>query len=281
MYPSGSFPHTPGVDLAQKLRIKPGRKVDLADFPTDATPGYKQKPDMDEILRDHAARMADLQYLMFAENKRSLLIVLQAMDTGGKDGTIRHVMTGLNPAGVQVTSFKVPSEEERSHDFLWRIHHAVPRRGDFGIFNRSHYEDVIVVRVHELVPRSVWEALYEQINAFERHLVENDVTLLKFFLHIGKKEQRERLQARIDDKTKQWKLSQGDFEERKHWDEYQEAYADALSRCSTDVAPWYIIPADKKWFRNLVVAQIMLETLQAMKMKYPKPSFDPRTIKLR
>src|SRR5436853_3457009 len=157
LYPSGSFPHTPGVDLAQKLRIKPGRKVDLGDFPTDATPGYKQKPDMDEILRDHAARMADLQYLMFAENKRSLLIVLQAMDTGGKDGTIRHVMTGLNPAGVQVTSFKVPSEEERAHDFLWRIHHAVPRRGDFGIFNRSHYEDVIVVRVHELVPRPVWE----------------------------------------------------------------------------------------------------------------------------
>lgn len=281
LYRSGSFPHTPGVTLAEKLRVPPGRKIALEDFPTDVTPGYKQKPDMDEILRENAAKMADLQYLMFAENKRALLIVLQAMDTGGKDGTIRHVMTGLNPAGVHVTSFKVPSEEERAHDFLWRIHHAVPRLGDFGIFNRSHYEDVIVVRVHNLVPRSVWKDRYDQINAFERHLVENNVTILKFFLHISKEEQKARLQARIDDKTKQWKLSLGDFEERKHWAEYQEAYADAVSRCSTERAPWYIIPADKKWFRNLAVAQIMLETLESMKMKYPKPSFDPRTIKLR
>jgi PPK2 family polyphosphate:nucleotide phosphotransferase len=269
------------MTLAEKLRVSPGRKVALEDFPTDATPGYKQKPDMEAVLRENAAKMADLQYLKFAENKRALLIVLQAMDTGGKDGTIRHVMTGLNPAGVHVTSFKVPSAEEQAHDFLWRIHHAVPRLGDFGIFNRSHYEDVIVVRVHNLVPRSVWKDRYDQINAFERHLVENNVTILKFFLHISKAEQKARLQARIDDKTKNWKLSLGDFAERKHWDEYQEAYADAVSRCSTERAPWYIIPADKKWFRNLAVAQIMLETLESMKMKYPKPTIDPSTIKLR
>jgi PPK2 family polyphosphate:nucleotide phosphotransferase len=269
------------VRLAEELRVRPGRKIDLADYPTDVTPGFRQKPDVDTILRETAAKMADLQYLMFAENKRALLIVLQAMDTGGKDGTIRHVMTGLNPAGVQVTSFKVPSDDELRHDFLWRIHRAVPAKGDFGIFNRSHYEDVIVVRVHDLVPRPVWKARYDQINAFERHLVDNNVTILKFFLHISKEAQRERLQARIDDKTKNWKLSLGDFAERKHWDEYQEAYADALSRCSTDWAPWYIIPADKKWFRNLAVAEIMLETLESMKMKYPKPTIDPSTIKLR
>lgn len=269
------------MGLFEKLRVTPGRKVKLENYPTDVTPGFKQKPDVDEILRETAAKMADLQYLMFAENKRSLLIVLQAMDTGGKDGTIRHVMTGLNPAGVQVTSFKVPSELERNHDFLWRIHQAVPRRGDFGIFNRSHYEDVIVVRVHDLVPREVWKERYEMINRFERHLVDNNVTILKFFLHISKEEQKRRIQARIDEPTKCWKLSPSDFEERKFWSDYQEAYADALSQCSTSYAPWFIIPADKKWFRNLAVAEIMLETLQSMKMKFPKASFDPSKLKLR
>jgi PPK2 family polyphosphate:nucleotide phosphotransferase len=269
------------VDLIEKLRVRPGTKVDLEKLRTDVTPGYKQKPDVDAILSDTAAKMADLQYLMFAENKRALLIVLQAMDTGGKDGTIRHVMTGLNPAGVQVTSFKVPTSEELRHDFLWRIHHAVPAKGDFGIFNRSHYEDVIVVRVHELVERSVWKARYDQINAFERFLVANDITILKFFLHISKDEQKERLQARIDDKTKQWKLSEADFAERKRWGDYQQAYADAISKCSTDWAPWYVIPADKKWFRNLAVAAIMLDTLKSLDMKFPKPSVDPQSLKLR
>jgi PPK2 family polyphosphate:nucleotide phosphotransferase len=190
-------------------------------------------------------------------------------------------MTGLNPAGVQVTSFKVPTSEELRHDFLWRIHRAVPAKGDFGIFNRSHYEDVIVVRVHELVERSVWKARYEQINAFERFLVANDITILKFFLHISKDEQKERLQARIDDKTKQWKLSEADFAERKRWGDYQQAYADAISKCSTDWAPWYVIPADKKWFRNLAVAAIMLDTLKSLDMKFPKPSVDPQSLKLR
>jgi len=267
--------------LVEKLRVTPGRTVKLGEYETDVTPGFKQKPDVDEILRETAAKMAELQYLMFAENKRSLLIVLQAMDTGGKDGTIRHVMTGLNPAGVQVTSFKVPSELERRHDFLWRIHQAVPPRGDFGIFNRSHYEDVIVVRVHDLVPREIWKKRYETINQFERHLVENDVTILKFFLHISRAEQKRRIQARIDEPTKCWKLSPADFAERKFWNDYQEAYADALTKCSTPWAPWFIIPADRKWFRNLAVAEIMLETLQSLKMKFPKASFDPSKLKLR
>jgi PPK2 family polyphosphate:nucleotide phosphotransferase len=175
----------------------------------------------------------------------------------------------------------VPTEEELDHDFLWRVHQAVPPRGEFGIFNRSHYEDVIVVRVHKLVPRSVWEKRYDEINAFERHLVENDVAILKFFLHISKAEQKKRIQARIEDPTKCWKLTPSDFEERKHWDEYQLAYEDAINRCSTEWAPWYIIPADRKWFRNLAVSRIMCETLAAMKMKFPKPTFDASKLKFR
>ena len=267
--------------LVDKLIVKPGRAVRLQEFDPDATPGFKEKPDVETILRETASKMATLQYLMYAEKKRALLIVLQAMDTGGKDGTIRHVMTGLNPAGVHVKSFKVPSEEEQSHDYLWRIHQAVPPRGDFGIFNRSQYEDVIVVRVHELVPPSVWKKRYEQINAFERHLVDNNVTILKFFLQISKEEQKRRILARTKDPQKCWKLSPADFAERKYWNDYQEAYQDALSKCSTDWAPWHIIPADRKWFRNLAVAEIMLETLESMKMKFPKPSFDPSKLKLR
>ncbi len=261
--------------------MKPGSGVRLQALATDATPGFKEKPDVDTILRDTAEKMAALQYVMYAENKRSLLIVLQAMDTGGKDGAIRHVMTGLNPAGVIVKSFKVPSAEEMDHDFLWRIHQAVPPRGDFGIFNRSHYEDVVVVRVHGLVPPSVWKKRYDQINAFERHLTDNNVTILKFFLHISKEEQKKRIQARIEDPHKRWKLSPQDFEERKYWDDYQEAYEDALNKCSTRWAPWFVVPADRKWFRNLAVAEIMLETLESMKMKFPKASFDPSKLKLR
>jgi len=261
--------------------VRPGTKVRLKRVPTGATPGIKGKPDVEAILRKTAERMAVLQYLMFAESKRALLIVLQGMDTSGKDGTIRHVMTGLNPAGFRVTSFKVPSAEEMSHDFLWRIHNAVPPKGDFGIFNRSQYEDVIVVRVHDLVPRSVWKGRYEQINAFERHLALNGVTILKFFLHISKDEQKRRIQDRIKDPERCWKLSPADFKERAYWDHYQEAYEDALSKCSTEWAPWYVIPADKKWFRNLAVAEIMLETLESMKMKFPRASFDTTKLKLR
>src|SRR6267378_1605950 len=275
LYVSRRPPHTRRMKTLADLRVKPGRKVSLKDYAPDATPGFKRKPDVDVVLLECTTRLAELQYLLYAENKRSILIVLQAMDTGGKDGTIRHVMAGLNPSGCRVKAFKVPTEEEREHDFLWRIHQPVPPKGEFGIFNRSHYEDVIVVRVHKLVPRAVWEKRYDQINAFERHLVENDVILLKFFLYISRDEQRKRIQARIDDPTKNWKLAPADFEERKHWDDYQRAYEDAITKCSTKWAPWHIIPADKKWFRNLAVSRIMIETLEAMNMKFPKPSFDP------
>ena len=269
------------MNLSERLRVKPGRKIALLNHDPGDTPGFRHKSDVDGLLEKSTARLADLQYRLYAENKRALLIVLQAMDTGGKDGTIRLVMTGLNPSGCRVKAFKVPTEEELGHDFLWRVHQAVPPRGEFGIFNRSHYEDVIVVRVHGLKPRSVWEARYEQINAFERHLVENDVTILKFFLHISKEEQKKRILERIKDPQRSWKLSPADFEERNYWDEYQRAYEDALNRCSTKSAPWFIIPADKKWFRNVAVSQIMLETLESMKMKFPKATFDPTKLKLR
>ncbi len=269
------------LNWSEKLRVEPGTKVDLKDHDPDATPGFKERPDVDAMLLKSSSRMADLQYLMYAENKRALLVVLQAPDTGGKDGTIRHVLTGLNPAGVQVKSFKAPTNEELDHDYLWRIHHAVPNYGDFGIFNRSHYEDVIVVRVHDLVPRAVWAKRYDEINAFEKHLVENNVTVLKFYLHISRDVQRKRLLERLEDKRKWWKLSEADFSERRYWSDYQKAYEDALTKCSTKQAPWHIIPANKKWFRNLAVAEIMLETLESMDMKFPKPKIDPTKIRLR
>jgi len=196
--------------------------------------------------------------------------VLQGIDAGGKDGTIRHVMSGLNPQGVTVTSFKVPEGEEKRHDYLWRVHRAVPEWGDIGIFNRSHYEDVLVVRVHELVPKSVWSKRYDQINDFERMLSENGVRILKFFLLIGKDEQAKRFAARLDDPTKNWKFSAGDTKERKFWDDYMQAYEDAINKCSTPAAPWYVIPANHKWFRNLAVAQILRDEMRAMKLQYPK-----------
>jgi PPK2 family polyphosphate:nucleotide phosphotransferase len=218
---------------------------------------------------------------MYAEDKRALLIVLQAMDAGGKDGTIRHVMSGLNPQGCTVTSFKKPSEEELDHDYLWRIHHAVPRKGDFGIFNRSHYEDVLVVRVHELVPKSEWSKRYDQINAFEKLLAENHVHVVKFFLHISKEEQLERLQARLEDPTKLWKFQEADAKERQYWDDYMEAFEEALVRCNTPHAPWYVIPANKKWYRNGAVSEILVETLSELDMSFPRPTVDPRRIRLR
>jgi PPK2 family polyphosphate:nucleotide phosphotransferase len=196
------------------------------------------------------------------------------MDAGGKDGTIRHVMSGLNPQGCRVTSFKVPTEEELAHDYLWRIHRAVPAKGEIGIFNRSHYGDVLVVRVHNLVPKRVWSKRFEQINAFERILAETGVTIVKFFLHISKEEQKRRLQDRLDDSSKHWKISPADFEERKYWDDYVKAYEDILARCSTPWAPWYVIPADHKWFRNLAVADVLVRTLKDMRMRFPKSKLD-------
>ncbi|MGB3059936.1 MAG: polyphosphate kinase 2 family protein, partial [Anaerolineae bacterium] len=215
-----------------------------------------------------------LQEALYAEHKQSLLIVLQAMDTGGKDGTIEHVCGAVNPQGVVVTPFKVPSAEELAHDFLWRVHKVTPARGMIAVFNRSHYEDVLVVRVHDLAPKEVWSQRYELINQFEKHLTANGVVILKFFLHISKAEQKERLLDRLNTPDKQWKFAVGDLKERGLWDQYQEAYEDALNKCTTAAAPWYVIPANRKWYRNYVVARIIRQTLEAMNPQFPQPAED-------
>lgn len=267
------------MNFRKRFVVKPGRRVRLKEYDPADTTGCK-KSEVEESLRRGLERLRERQYLLYAENRRALLIVLQAMDAGGKDGTIRHVMSGMNPQSCYVKAFKAPSAEELAHDFLWRIHKAVPPKGVVGIFNRSHYEDVLIVRVHNLVPRAVWEPRYDQINAFEETLAENGVHILKFFLHISKEEQKKRFQERLADPSKNWKFSPQDVEERKLWEEYGAAYEEALSRCSTKHAPWFIIPADRKWFRNYVVAQILVETLEGLDMRLPKPAFDPAKIVL-
>jgi PPK2 family polyphosphate:nucleotide phosphotransferase len=256
------------------MLVKPGTKVSLKDYDPDDTGGYKSAEDVDDEIKALLEELNKLQYLLHAENKHALLVVLQGMDTSGKDGTIRKVMGGLTPLGVEVKAFKAPHEEELAHDFLWRVHNAVPRRGYVGIFNRSHYEDVLVVRVHDLVPAKVWKARYEQINQFEKILVDNNVVILKFFLHISKKEQKRRLQDRLNDPTRYWKFSLKDVEERKYWSDYREAYEAALTRCSTEWAPWHIVPANHKWYRNLVVAKAMVKALRELDMHYPPPTMD-------
>lgn len=266
--------------LRERLLVEPGKAVMLADWDPADKLAFKKDGDYQAALATSLERLDELQYLMYAEHRNALLIVLQGMDAAGKDGTIRHVMTGLNPQGCRVTPFKTPSREEADHDFLWRVHRAIPLKGDIAIFNRSHYEDVLIARVRKLVPKEVWSRRYEQINQFEGLLKENGVTVVKFFLHISKDEQKKRFEERLKDPTKQWKLAAGDFESRKYWDEYMAAYEDALARCSTDAAPWYIIPADRKWVRNLAVSHIVVETLEALKMKFPKPSLDPSAVKL-
>ena len=265
-------------NLSQTLIVKPGTKVKLSDVDPEDTAGVKDKDEALEVVERNRRKLEELQALLYAENKHSLLIVLQGMDASGKDGTIRHVMSGVNPQGCEVTSFKVPSAEELDHDFLWRIHKAVPPKGDIGIFNRSHYEEILVVRVHNLVPRAVWSERYKQINRFEQILSENHVKILKFFLHISKDEQKKRLRERLADPAKNWKMNLQDLKERELWEDYMEAYEDALTECSTEWAPWFIIPANKKWFRNLAVSQIIVEALGFFDMRYPKLSFDPRKV---
>lgn len=264
----------------KELRVDPGKKARLDKRDPQGTCGFRDKSSANRLLAKSVARLAELQYLLYAENDRALLVVLQAMDTGGKDGIVRHVFSGLNPQGCKVTSFKIPSAEEKAHDFLWRIHRATPARGEIGVFNRSHYEEVGVVRVHELVPESVWSRRYDEINAFEKGLVENRTRIVKFFLHISKEEQKRRLEARLADPAKRWKFSPGDLVERKLWNDYMDAYEDALTKCSTPWAEWYVIPADRKWVRNVAVARILVETLEEMKMKFPQPSFDPKKIRI-
>ena len=263
----------PSIDLRDALRAQPGRRIRLRDLDTSNALGWTKEaagPALDEQLE----RLTDLQDRLWAEGKRAVLVVLQGIDAAGKDGTIKKVMTAFNPQGCPVTSFKVPSSEELAHDYLWRVHKAVPRRGEIGIFNRSHYEEVLIVRVHGLVPRSVWRSRYDEINAFEAHLAANGTTIVKFFLSISKDEQRKRFQARYDDPTKRWKFSMGDLDERKRWDDYQAAFDDALSKTSTDVAPWYVIPADRKWFRNLAVATILADTMAGLRPRYPPVAED-------
>ena len=267
------------TNFTKELMAAPGKKVKLAKWDPEETLGWEKDHGMRASLEKATGKLDKLQYLLYAEHKRALLVVLQGLDAAGKDGTIRHVMAGVNPQGCRVTSFKVPSAEEAAHDFLWRIHQAVPPHGDIGIFNRSHYEDVLVVRVHNLVPKEVWSRRYDQINEFESILHEGGVRILKFFLHISKDEQRKRFEQRIDDPDRRWKISEADFQERKYWDDYREAYEDALTRCGTEEAPWFIIPANKKWFRNLAVSHIIVETLEGMKMKFPPPTVDVKKLK--
>lgn len=255
--------------MSQPLTVQPGTDIKLVDFDPRYVDGeWTKKSSRKEIARLTAASR-DLAYRLYAENRRAVLLVLQGMDTAGKDGTIRTVMTGINPQSCQIASFKQPSTKELDHDFLWRIHKAVPRRGNIGIFNRSHYEDVLVVRVHNLVPESEWQTRYERINEFERLLVEGRVTVVKCFLHISHEEQRERLQARLDNPNKRWKFSKGDLAERKLWEEYQQAYEAALTKCNTEHAPWHIIPSDRKWNRNLTVSRILHDTLTKLDPQFP------------
>ena len=267
------------MKFSRKLMVEPGSKVSLKKFDPGDTLGHAHDEKTEAKLATTLKRIDALQYLLFAEKKRALLIVLQGMDAAGKDGTIRHVMTGVNPQGCRVTSFKAPTPEELAHDFLWRVHAAVPAQGMMGIFNRSHYEDVLIVRVHNLVPKRIWKARYDQINAFEKMLAENQVKILKFFLHISKDEQKKRFEERLTDPKKFWKFGASDLAERKRWDEYQEAYEDALERCSTDWAPWYIIPANHKWFRNLAVSRVVAETLENFDLSIPRPAINLAKLK--
>jgi len=264
--------------LARELIVPPGSRISLADIDADGTHGVK-KEEASELLAKNLDCLSVLQYLLYAEGSRSLLVVLQGIDAGGKDGTIRHVMSGLNPQGVRVTPFKVPEGAEKRHDYLWRVHQAVPEWGQIGIFNRSHYEDVLVVRVHGLAPKPVWQKRYQQINDFERMLGENRVRIVKFLLYIDKEEQARRFRDRLEDKTKNWKFSPADLKEREYWDQYIAAYEDMLRKCSTQEAPWYVIPANKKWFRNLAVSQILRSELEGMKLKYPEPAADLSAIR--
>ena len=256
-----------------RYRVAPDDDVDLGRWPT-ADNGDWDRDDAEKRTRELNKELEDLQELLYAQNVHKVLVVIQGTDTGGKDGTIRHVFDHVNPQGVKVASFKQPNTTELARDYLWRVHAQVPARGEITIFNRSHYEDVLVVRVHDLVPRSQWERRYDHINAFEKMLADEGTTIVKLFLHISKDEQRERLQARLDEPHKNWKFSLGDLSEREHWDDYQAAFTAMLDRSSTDHAPWYVIPADRKWFRNLLVSEIMVQTLTGLDMDWPDPEDD-------
>lgn len=262
-------------------KVEPGSKVILKKWDANDTEAFPDgKKAASEKLEKTKKRLMELQELLYAEHKHKILIVLQGMDTAGKDGTIRHVFEGVNPQGVSVASFKKPTQEELDHDYLWRVHKCVPAKGQIVIFNRSHYEDVLAVRVHELVPQKVWEKRYAQINSFEKMLVEEGTTILKFYLNIDEDEQKNRLQARIDKPDKHWKLSVNDIPERKLWPVYMDAYEDMLSKTSTEHAPWHVIPSNRKWYRNLIVCSALVYVLEKLNMSYPKPAADFSNIKV-
>ena len=262
------------MNYRKRFAVEPGSKVRLDDFDPSFTAKHQ---DEDEARAETAAdleRLGKLQYKLYAERERSVLIVLQAADAAGKDGTVRHVFNAFNPQGASVRAFKVPTHEEAAHDFLWRIHAATPARGHIAIFNRSHYEDVLVARVHGLVSKEVWSKRYDRINEFEKNLTQAGTHILKFFLHISPDEQLRRFKKRLDDPESWWKLNEADYTERTLWDEYRKAYEDVLERCSTRRAPWYVIPANHKWFRNLAVARIVADALDELDLQLPKPAAD-------
>jgi PPK2 family polyphosphate:nucleotide phosphotransferase len=262
------------------LVVKPGKEIRLAERDPASKLGFADKEAGKAALAADVAEIDRLQEILFAERKRALLVVLQGTDTSGKDGTIRDVFDSADPQGMRVTAFGRPSEEELAHDFLWRIHAACPRRGMIGVFNRSHYEDVLVVKVKKLAPENAVAARYEQINAFEKILTENGTTVVKFMLHISKDEQRERLQARLDEPDKRWKFNPADLDDRARWDDFQAAYETMLDRCSTPWAPWHVIPSDRKWVRSAAIAAIVRRTLADMNLRYPESDYDPSAIRI-
>jgi PPK2 family polyphosphate:nucleotide phosphotransferase len=260
------------INYSEAFRIAPGSSVKVEEYDPDFADKHENKTSGLLRIEELKIRMCELQFKLYAEHKRSLLICLQAPDAGGKDGVIRHVVGAMNPQGCRVVSFKEPTAQELAHDFLWRIERQTPKRGEVVIFNRSHYEDLLIVRVHNLVPEKVWSKRYEQINDFEMGLFDAGTHILKFYLHISKEEQLKRFRQRLNDPARQWKISEADYTERDYWDAYRAAYDDALSKCSSEQAPWFIIPSDHKWFRDLVVAEIIVDTLEDFDMKIPAPT---------
>jgi len=267
------------MNYIQKFRVQPGSKVDLNEIDANFRDQHESHEQALPEIESYDQKLHDLQYLMYAEGKRSLLICLQGRDAAGKDGTINHVLGAMNPQGCTVTGFKVPSRKEAAHDFLWRYHKATPEKGHVAIFNRSHYEDVLVQRVHNMVPKTVWSGRYGHINNFEKLLHDNGTRILKFYLHIDADEQLKRFRKRLMDPTRHWKISEGDYAERPLWDAYTKAFEAALSKCSTKHAPWFIIPSNHKWFRNLAISRIVSETLESLDLKFPEPTVDIEEIK--
>jgi PPK2 family polyphosphate:nucleotide phosphotransferase len=261
-------------DITNKLMVTEGKKINLQKLSPEYDFSINEKKAEYVLNQNLKKRMSDLQYRLYAERKKALLIVFQGIDTSGKDSTIRHVISAFNPQSCTVKAFKEPTTEDLSHDFLWRIHKSAPAKGEIVIFNRSHYEDIIQPRVHKTIHKSIWSQRYEHINAFEKCLSDSNIKIIKFFLHISKEEQRKRLEERLNDPSKHWKVSERDMEDRKFWSSYTVAYQDIIKRCSNTWAPWYIIPANKKWFRNLAVGLIIVDTIERMKPKFPKPAIN-------